>query len=392
MMKQGRRQYSRKTLNPLPHIHLPAGNGGLVLDVSEQGLGFRAIAPVEPSGPIPFSFTSNSNVVAGVGELVWFDRAKKTGGLRFTQLPYEALEQIRKWPQNANLRPDIGKDLTLHIPAPEVAPSWGANARNLRAAFTSKIASVLETIPLERYGSRVREVSLPALRGALAKLRSLLSSAGLQKQSPWLLKSAYALFLGIVVSSVIYVRHRDAGELLIRLGMKLSGEVNTLASSSVAASASPRVDDRPVYKTAYKSEADAPIAQTLPQPASVAAGKASEEFSPATPVPPAPEPAARLPKPEARGTELVVQVAAVTGEADARKLTGSLRQANFQAFVGTLPVDSLYRVMLGPYADAASARVELEKLKRAGYSSFIRRGSGAERLEGRADFDLPTTR
>ena len=81
MKPQERRQYSRKTLNPLPYINLPSGNGGIVLDVSEQGLRFRATAPVEQSGPIIFWFTARSTLVAGVGELVWIDQAKKTGGL-----------------------------------------------------------------------------------------------------------------------------------------------------------------------------------------------------------------------------------------------------------------------------------------------------------------------
>ena len=57
MMQRERRQSDRKTLNPLPYINLPGGNGGTVLDVSEQGLRFRAIAPVEQSGPILFWFT-----------------------------------------------------------------------------------------------------------------------------------------------------------------------------------------------------------------------------------------------------------------------------------------------------------------------------------------------
>ncbi len=109
-------------------------------------------------------------------------------------------------------------------------------------------------------------------------------------------------------------------------------------------------------------------------------GKIAEEISAGTPAPQAQEAAVGLAKPEATRTELVVQVAALKEEGDARELTDQLRQKNFQAFVGTLPVDSFYRVMLGPYADAASARVVLGKLKKAGFDSFIRRESVAERL------------
>jgi cell division septation protein DedD len=68
-----------------------------------------------------------------------------------------------------------------------------------------------------------------------------------------------------------------------------------------------------------------------------------------------------------------VQVAALAQEEDARKMAEDLRQENFKAFVRTLPGDSLYRVTLGPYPDPASARTSIAKLKKAGFSAFIRR-------------------
>ena len=376
MTHHERRQYSRKTLNPLPHINLPFDNGGIVLDVSEQGLRFRATAPVKQSGPIPFSFTSHSRLVAGIGELVWMDKAKKTGGLRFTELPYSALEQIRKLPQNTNLRPGIGNDLTLHIPAPDESPSWATNRRGISARLASKVFSELDRLLPDSFMSKVREDWLPALRNALAKLRARSPEAYFQKHNRWLFKTTFALFLGIVISTLLYVDHRQAGELLIRLGTRLAGGVDTLTPASRIASQAPRVDDGSVYK----SMVDGPVAQAAPQSVSSATGNTAEEISAGTPATQAQEATVRLPKPGASRTELVVQVAALKEEGDARELTDQLRQKNFQAFVGTLPVDSFYRVMLGPYADAASARIVLGKLKKAGFDSFIRRESVAERL------------
>ncbi len=371
MTPHERRQYSRKTLNPLPHINLPFDNGGIVLDVSEQGLRFRATAPIKPSGPIPFSFTSHSKLVTGIGELVWMDKTKKTGGLRFTDLPYSALEQIRKLPQNTNLRPGIGNDLTLHIPAPDDFPSYG-----IRPTLASKVVSELDRLLPESWMSNAREQWLPALRNASEKLRALTPDAYFQSHNRWIFKTTFALFLGIVISTLVYVDHRPAGELLIRLGSRLAGGISTQTPASIAASVVPRVDDGPVYK----SNVDGPVAQAVPQPVSSAPGKTAEEISIATPAPQAQETPVRLAKPEARRTELVVQVAALKEEGDARELTDQLRQKNFQAFVGTLPVDSFYRVMLGPYADQASARIVLDKLKKAGFDSFIRREPVAERL------------
>lgn len=376
MIEQSRRQYTRKTLNPLPYINLPSGNGGLVLDISEQGLCFRAIAPVEKSGPIPFSFKSDSNLIAGTGELVWFNETKKTGGLRFTQLPYEALEQIRKWPENSNLRPDISKDLTLHIPAPEGPRPMFANLRRALAAFRAEIVTVFDELVPDSFQSRVRNSWLSVARPAFAKVRALASRPYLQKHDRWLFKSAYALVLMIVVSTLVYARHRQAGELLIRLGTKLSGGVTTVTAASTPSSPSPSVG----LTAADGSEVGAPIEQTVPQPVSAAPAPIAPEISTGADVPRARETAARVPQSKAPAAKLVVQVAAVKTEADARELTNTLRRENFEAFVGTLPVDSLYRVMLGPYADEASARTVLDRLKKAGFNSFIRRDSGAERL------------
>ena len=381
MTHQERRQYSRKTLNPLPYIHLPSGNGGLVLDISEQGLRFRATSPVEQTGPINFSFTVHSNVVAGIGELVWFDHAKRTGGLRYTQLPYNALEQIRKWPQNSNLRPDITQDLTLHIPAQGVSTYPATHRRGARATFKSKVVSEFDRLLAKSLWLKGRETCRPALRNALAKLRALSPEAYFQKQNQWLVKTTCAVGLGIVISTAVYVHHRGAGQLLVRLGTRLSGGVASVSPVPTVASQEPSVDDGSDYKAAaYQSAPDVPVALATPQSVSPDVGKTAEEIPAAAPAEQAPETAVRIPRPEVARTRLVVQVAALRAEGDARELTNRLRQENFQAFVGTLPEDSFYRVMLGPYTDEASARVVLGKLKRAGFDSFIRREPVAERV------------
>ncbi len=370
MSQQERRQYNRKTLNPLPYINLPSDNGGIVLDVSEQGLRFRAIGPVEPSGPIDFSFTARSTLVAGMGELVWFDQANKTGGLRFTELPYKALEQIRKWPHDSNLQLGIGQDFTLHMPAPGESPAPRPNDRGAYASLKSKVASQFDKVLPDSFGTKLRENLPPVLENALSGWNSLSRENYFQKHKSRIFQASFAIFLGIVISTAVHVRHREAGDLLIKLGTRLSGGAATAATPAPSVtSAAPPVDDG----SASTSKVDSPAAETVPQAASADAGKIAQEPPAATPTPQARENVARTSKPGARGTELVVQVAALTEEAEARKLTDTLRQENFQAFVGTLSADSYYRVMMGPYPDEASARTVLGKLKKAGFNSFIRR-------------------
>jgi cell division septation protein DedD len=375
MTNKERRQYSRKTLNPLPYINLPSGNGGIVLDVSEQGLRFRSLAPVELSGPIEFSFTAQSNLVRGTGELVWMDEAKKLGGLRFTDLPYNFLEQIRKWPANTSLRPAFSDDLSLHIPAPPDLQPAGSYRGGAQRALKSRIASGLRKLSRESFGSMPAEMRLPAVRNTLAKLSALAPDASPPGNNRWLMQASSAAFLGILILALGYAGHRRAGELLVRLGTKLSGQA--AASAPTVAPQAPRVDDGLVEQ----ANAAESVLQPLPQPVHTAPAEPAKEISAPAPVPPVQVAPARPAKSEIRRGDLVVQVAALTQESDARELTEKLHQENFQAFVGTLPTDSFFRVMLGPYPDAASARTMIDKLKKAGFNSFIRRESGGERSE-----------
>jgi hypothetical protein len=98
MMPHDRRVNLRKTPRHLGYLSLPPDNGGVVLDVSEGGLGFQAIAPVRAKGPIQFRFAIDSPTrIKAVGELAWSDDTGKAGGLRFTQLPEGVREKIRDW-------------------------------------------------------------------------------------------------------------------------------------------------------------------------------------------------------------------------------------------------------------------------------------------------------
>jgi hypothetical protein len=93
-----RRTTLRKAPEQLIYLSLPSNNGGIVLDVSDGGLGFHSIAPVDQDGPIHFRFAIDSGAkIRGVGEIAWIDKTGKTGGLRFTQLPDELRKQIRLW-------------------------------------------------------------------------------------------------------------------------------------------------------------------------------------------------------------------------------------------------------------------------------------------------------
>src|SRR5262249_33294603 len=71
--------------------------GGIVLNVSEGGLGFHSIDSIRRDGTMRFSWSLQNRPIKGAGELAWIDEAGKTGGLRFIGLAEDIREEIRRW-------------------------------------------------------------------------------------------------------------------------------------------------------------------------------------------------------------------------------------------------------------------------------------------------------
>ena len=375
MVQQERRLCSRKTLNPLPYINLPSDNGGIILDVSEQGLRFRAHGPVEQSGPIIFWFTAHSNLIAGIGELVWTDQGRKTGGLRFTQLAHNCREQIRGWPYESNLRTGVSNDLSLHIPAAEALTPSGPNELAASEPSASDAAPPFDSPRPEQFGAILEESHLPGPGGGIAESYALLSETYFKRQKHNRYKVAGALFLIAIISIFSYIHYRGSRE---HQETRISGEATPQALTQTPGSnvlpSAPLAGDA----AADQSKMEGTQVQAAPQSAKTPVQETTKKNAVGPAVPHAPVSHARLRKPASSGTEIAVQVAALTHEQDARKLADGLRNKNFQASVRTFPDDSLYRVMLGPFGDEESARAAIGKLKQAGFSAFIRRVPVAE--------------
>ena len=101
----------------------------------------------------------------------------------------------------------------------------------------------------------------------------------------------------------------------------------------------------------------APIAKSSPpqRPAVAAEPKKSSLHAPLIP-----------------GGAYVLQVAALTKEADALELAQTLQKKKFPAFVLTPGVDKFYRVQVGPYADQPSATGAKKGLENAGFKAIVK--------------------
>ena len=124
----------------------------------------------------------------------------------------------------------------------------------------------------------------------------------------------------------------------------------------------------------YKAGSSKPTPDHLSKPISspktvAVSGSGAAASSP--PVPAAAKTAVNTPL--ISGGAYILQVAALTKEADALVLAGSLQKKEFPAFVLSPTIDHFYRVQVGPYADAQSANAAKKSLEIAGFKAFLKK-------------------
>jgi PilZ domain len=107
-MNQNKRAIVRRRTQQLVYLELGRENGGVMLNLSEEGCGFQAITPVK-IGESRFGFQINGGRrIAGDAEITWADESGVMGGLRFINLPPEARKEIRSWLEETNAPMEYG--------------------------------------------------------------------------------------------------------------------------------------------------------------------------------------------------------------------------------------------------------------------------------------------
>lgn len=93
-----RRQSPRKRFHHLLYVELEPANGGMVLNFSEHGFGFRAVKRVRPNQEVKFAFNlDDKRRLEGRGRLEWADKDGRVAGLQFTDISEEFSAEMRSW-------------------------------------------------------------------------------------------------------------------------------------------------------------------------------------------------------------------------------------------------------------------------------------------------------
>jgi hypothetical protein len=99
-----RRQTPRTKLVEIAYIGMGPENGGLVLDVSDGGLSFHSVAPVQQAETIHFLLSLRGHSrIEGAGEVVWTNEMRTVCGLRFTSLSSGAREHLNNWTNQSQM-------------------------------------------------------------------------------------------------------------------------------------------------------------------------------------------------------------------------------------------------------------------------------------------------
>ena len=116
-----RRRYVRHAVHTPAFASFDGVTGGMILDLSEQGLSMQTAAPLPPNrrSQIQVSLADPATYVETTGYIAWAD-ALGRAGVRFSDLPREARRRLREW-------------LTLN----DSAPSWKAPKVSVGASSTS---------------------------------------------------------------------------------------------------------------------------------------------------------------------------------------------------------------------------------------------------------------
>jgi hypothetical protein len=102
-----------------------ADNGGMVLNLSEGGLGFQSVGRVLPESQLAVSFSLGPGYRIDVkARVVWVNPAGKTGGAAFGKLSKDSLSLIREWLAKPELEHEV--EHAVVVPEADAVPATAA--------------------------------------------------------------------------------------------------------------------------------------------------------------------------------------------------------------------------------------------------------------------------
>lgn len=102
-----------------------AENGGMIVDISEDGLGFQAVGRVEKGAEIAVSFSLGAGYrISAHARIAWVGANGNSGGTTFTRLPADSRSIIREW-VTKTAEAEAAREAAAAVQAEITAPESG---------------------------------------------------------------------------------------------------------------------------------------------------------------------------------------------------------------------------------------------------------------------------
>jgi PilZ domain len=278
-MKQEKRSVVRKRTQQLVYLELGRDNGGVMLNLSEEGCSFQAITPVM-RGETRFAFQiSGGRRISGDAEVMWVDDVGIMGGLRFLNLPVEARSQIRQWLTETNAPEERGAfQPAANLPLDDVNRNARAKAPKEVAAAQARqyqpnspayagVGAIEEDPPSAPWA--YQRPGPPIVRDdrfAMPMLHDDGSMVATRERSAAVWRGIAVFAIATALAALVVVYQHDVGSSLIWLGEVLSGKTkaSVMTPERKPAPANTLPDPAQPSATAPESNSASPKPQAAP--------------------------------------------------------------------------------------------------------------------------------
>jgi PilZ domain-containing protein len=289
-MNQNKRAIVRRRTQQLVYLELGRENGGVMLNLSEEGCGFQAITPVK-CGESRFGFQINGGRrIAGDAEITWADESGVMGGLRFINLPPEARKEIRSWLEETNAPMEYGYASAATASAAAAGTAVGARPARPSVAPDPYLQQPREAAPSVRVPQQEAPPQRPVWSNASSlgypvaeepRFNSPFTETIVPYPDPqqrrtaavWRSLAVAAMVIAATALGVVY--QKDVGNSLIWLGETMSGKTkaSTVVPSDRSADSPATALPRTNPESAPADAASKNSSATLPESDPVADSK-----------------------------------------------------------------------------------------------------------------------
>lgn len=169
-MNQDLRKTPRKKPEGLVYVEFGSENGGMIRDLSENGMGFRSVGPLRPAEKVPFSFSfDGEDVLRGEAQMIWADGDGRSGGLVFVDISEGLRSKLRTWCTREVYQPGAQ-------PARTETNSTASTFEELRNELRSQISPALA-------GASTAVAEFPSIHGK-TRLVSPVAEAAQVREDP----------------------------------------------------------------------------------------------------------------------------------------------------------------------------------------------------------------